>query len=53
MVDMGFLDMPDALGIEVKILFAPIAKRLERIARSNAQNMISKYLGYINGLQLT
>ena len=25
-----------ALGIEVKILFAPIAKRLEQKARSNA-----------------
>jgi len=29
-----------ALGIEVKILFAPIAKRLQRKARSNAQNII-------------
>jgi len=29
-----------ALGIEVKILFAPMAKRLERKARSNAQKSL-------------
>ena len=33
-----------ALGIEVKILFAPFAKRLERKARSNAQNILYKFI---------
>ena len=31
-----------ALGIEEEILFAPTAKRLERIARSNAQKQQCK-----------
>ena len=31
--------MSFALGIEVKILFVPIAKRLQRKARPNAQEI--------------
>jgi len=33
-----------ALGIEEEILFAPTAKRLERIARPNAQLILQKSL---------
>ncbi|MDB5014763.1 MAG: hypothetical protein JWQ25_2965 [Daejeonella sp.] len=35
---MNLLDL--ALGIDVEILFAPFAKRLEQKARSNAQKLI-------------